>query len=251
MVGSSEAGQTILHIQFLSWSTLSWDLHKPVFWYISSSQWSIRPPCIIRKSVPCFKSAQHLHTMARPWNGIEWKGNDEWRHLKWHRDISKLAPFSIGRGTSTSTSTSIRIGTSIYHRSNHGPKYESRGKRIPGWLAGWSLEIFVGTGEFLLYSVLLPLPISYGLWPPLSRCISINSGYMPSTPSTHLLIHSSKKEGWGWILPASWDWTVHVCTTLPAFFLIGVYSGVHAGYWSFTGLLCRSHDSIRFVICEK
>ena len=113
------------------------------------------------------------------WNGMEWKGNDEWRYLKWHRDISKLAPFSIGRGTSTGIR--IRIGTSIYHPSNHGPKYESRGKRIPGWLAGWSLEIFVGTREFLLYSVLLPLPISYGLWPPLSRCISINSGYMPST----------------------------------------------------------------------
>ena len=174
--------------------------------------------------------------MARSWNGMTW--DNEWRYLRWHRDISKLAPFSIGRGTSTHIRNRIRICTSIYHWSNHRPKYESRGKR---YLAGWSLEICWDRRNPTVLRILITL--SYGLWPPLSRCISINSGYMPSSPSIDLF----EQEGWIWILAASWDWAMHVCTAI----CLHLDRCLHAGFWLFTGLLCRSHDSTGFVICAK
>ena len=84
--------------------------------------------------------------MARSWNGMAW--NNEWRHLKWHRDILKLAPFSIGGGRARAQAWASARASIIDQIMDQNTSQEAKDT----WLA--DLWRSVGTGEVLLYSVL-------------------------------------------------------------------------------------------------
>lgn len=177
----------------------------------------------------------------------------EWNAMEWRMKIPQVAPWYfetrpvLHRKRGTSTSTSMEHPHPHEHLSSIKSWTKMRAKRqkIPGWLADlWRFCWDRRNPTVLRTLVTISYGHHYGVH---TESMYQYQQWIHAIDPIHWSIRA-RRLGMDPVCLLGLD---HACMHNLACILIGVYSGVHAGSWSFTGLFCRSHDSIRFVICVK